>query len=125
MKYDEIFCGHKMFLRNWRKRVKLLRPPRGDFNETTTKIAESLGYTIVHWSNNSNDWKNPGVNKIISTVSSNLKGGDIVLLHASDSALQTNKALPLLLQKLKSDGYEQTSVSQLISNTSTKSEDIK
>ena len=38
---------------------------------------------------------------------------------------KATKALPLLLQKLKSDGYEQTSVSQLISNTSTKSEDIK
>lgn len=102
------------------KQIKLLRPPSGDFNKATLKIAESLGYTVVHWSNNSNDWKNPGVNKIVSTVSNNLKGGDIVLLHASDSALQTNKALPLLLQKLKSDGYEQISVSQLISNTSTK-----
>lgn len=97
------------------KQIKLLRPPSGDFNKATLKIAESLGYTVVHWSNNSNDWKNPGVNNIVSTVSNNLKGGDIVLLHASDSALQTNKALPLLLQKLKSDGYEQISVSQLIS----------
>ena len=68
--------------------------------------------------------ENPGVNNIVSTVSNNLKGGDIVLLHASDSALQTNRALPSLLQN-KSDGYEQISVSQLISNTSTKSEDVK
>ena len=78
----------------------------------------------MHWSNNSNDWKNPGVNNIVSTVSNNLKGGDIVLLHASDSALQTNRALPRSC-KNKSDGYEQISVSQLISNTSTKSEDVK
>ncbi|MEN1938754.1 polysaccharide deacetylase family sporulation protein PdaB [Paenibacillus sp. 102] len=107
------------------KQVKLLRPPSGEFNKTVLKVAESLGYTVVHWSNNSNDWKNPGVNKIVSTVANNLRGGDIVLLHASDSALQTNKSLPLLLQKLKSDGYEQVSVSQLISNTNAKSNDIK
>jgi len=107
------------------KQVKLLRPPSGEFNKTVLKVAESLGYTVVHWSNNSNDWKNPGVNKIVSTVANNLRGGDIVLLHASDSALQTNKSLPLLLQKLKSDGYEQVSVSQLISNTSARSNDIK
>lgn len=69
--------------------------------------------------------ENPGVNNIVSTVSNNLKGGDIVLLHASDSALQTNRALPFAPAKIKSDGYEQISVSQLISNTSTKSEDVK
>ena len=40
------------------KQVKLLRPPSGEFNKATLKIAESLGYTVVHWSNNSNDWKN-------------------------------------------------------------------
>ena len=49
------------------KQIKLLRPPSGDFNKATLKIAESLGYTVVHWSNNSNDWKNPGVNNIVST----------------------------------------------------------
>ncbi|MDR4156809.1 polysaccharide deacetylase family sporulation protein PdaB, partial [Bacillus cereus] len=65
------------------------------------------------------------VNNIFSTVSNNLKGVDIVLLHASDSALQTNRALPLLLQKIKSDVNEQISVSQLIANTRTKSEDVK
>ncbi|MDM5186621.1 polysaccharide deacetylase family sporulation protein PdaB [Bacillus sp. DX4.1] len=107
------------------KQVKLLRPPSGNFNKTVLKVAEPLGYTVVHWSNNSNDWKNPGVDKIVTTVANNLRGGDIVLLHASDSALQTDKALPLLLQKLKGDGYEHVSVSQLISNTNAKSEDIK
>lgn len=107
------------------KQVKLLRPPNGDFNKTVLKVAEPLGYTLVHWSNNSNDWKNPGVNTIVTTVANNLRGGDIILLHASDSALQTNKALPLLLQKLKSDGYKHVSVSQMISNTETNSKDIK
>ncbi|MDR4458518.1 polysaccharide deacetylase family sporulation protein PdaB, partial [Bacillus tropicus] len=36
----------------------------------------------------------------------------------------TNKAVPLFLLKLESDGYEQKSVSQLITNTSTKSKDV-
>ncbi|WP_144576111.1 polysaccharide deacetylase family sporulation protein PdaB [Bacillus cereus] len=121
----DLLRAQDVFTKLGLKQVKLLRPPSGEFNKATLKIAESLGYTVVHWSNNSNDWKNPGVNNIVSTVSNNLKGGDIVLLHASDSALQTNRALPLLLQKIKSDGYEQISVSQLISNTSTKSEDVK
>lgn len=106
------------------KQVQLLRPPNGSFNKTVLKIAESLGYTVVHWSNNSNDWKNPGVNKIVTAVSENLHEGDIILLHASDSALQTNQALPMLLQKLKTDGFENVPVSQLISNTKAKSKDI-
>ncbi|EOV9528660.1 polysaccharide deacetylase family sporulation protein PdaB [Bacillus cytotoxicus] len=120
----DLLRAHDVFEKLGVKQLTLLRPPSGDFNKTTLKVADSLGYTIVHWSNNPNDWKNPGVDQIVSSVSNHLRGGDIILLHASDSALQTNKALPLLLQKLKSDGYEPISISQLISNTNAKSKNV-
>ncbi|MDR4162661.1 polysaccharide deacetylase family protein, partial [Bacillus paranthracis] len=85
----DILRAQDVFTKLGVKQIYLLRPPSGDFNKAKLKIAESHGYTVAHWHNNSNDWKNPSVNNIVSTVSNNLTGGDSVLLYASDSALQT------------------------------------
>ncbi|MGG4037593.1 polysaccharide deacetylase family sporulation protein PdaB [Heyndrickxia ginsengihumi] len=94
--------------------VKLLRSPTGHFDKKTVKVAEQLGYTVVHWSVDSDDWKNPGVKTIVNkTVKA--KNGDIILLHASDSAKQTAKALPIITKDLSHKG-KFTTVSDLITN---------
>jgi len=107
------------------KDITLLRPPNGNFDKTVLKVADSVGYTVVHWSVNSNDWKNPGVDQIVNNVTSKLKGGDIVLLHASDSAKQTEKALPAIIKGVKQKGYSNATVSDIISNAEAKSKEIK
>lgn len=122
---QDLLKAQEIFTKLGAKDVELLRPPNGSFDKTVLKIAESLGYTVVHWSNNSDDWKNPGITKIVKKVSEKLQAGDIILLHASDSALQTNAALPLLIQQMKTEGYANSSVSELISNTQIKSKDIQ
>ncbi|TYR73105.1 polysaccharide deacetylase family sporulation protein PdaB [Rossellomorea vietnamensis] len=100
------------------KDVKLLRMPTGHFDKRVISIADKLGYTVVHWSVNSQDWTNPGVEQIVENVSA-AKKGDIVLLHASDSAKQTEKALPEIVKSLKSKG-DFISVSEMIANGNTK-----
>ncbi len=120
----DILRAHDAFSKLGIKNIQLLRPPSGNFDKNVLKIAESLGYTVVHWSINSHDWKNPGISKIVNNVTKNVHGGDIILLHASDSALQTNKALPNLIQQLRANGYMNLSVSELISNTDAKSKDV-
>jgi len=122
---QDILKAQEIFTKLGVKEIKLLRPPSGNFNKEVLQTAESLGYTVVHWSNNSDDWRNPGVNTIVKNVSGNMQSGDIILLHASDSALQTNQALPLLIQQLRAAGYVNASVSELISNTQTKSTDVQ
>ena len=82
------------------KNIQLLRAPTGHFDQTTLKIAQGYGYTVVHWSIDSKDWTNPGVETIVENVSKATKG-DIILLHASDSAKQTEKAIPLDLRSIK------------------------
>ena len=57
---------------------------------------------------------NPGINTIIDRVSKKAKGGDIVLLHASDTCKQTAEALPTLIKNLKDQGYQFVTVSQLL-----------
>ncbi|MBO1515297.1 polysaccharide deacetylase family sporulation protein PdaB [Metabacillus bambusae] len=107
------------------KDVTLLRPPSGGFNKEVLSMAEKHGYSVVHYSIDSDDWTNPGVEVIVKNTTSKIKGGDIVLLHASDSAKQTNKALPLILNELKKKGLKNVSVGDIIANADAKSSEVK
>ncbi|MGV3465227.1 MAG: polysaccharide deacetylase family sporulation protein PdaB [Heyndrickxia sp.] len=111
---SDILKAQEVFKKLNIKNVKLLRSPTGHFDEKTLKVAESLGLTVVHWSVNSNDWKNPGVNKIVQ-YTAKAKNGDIILLHASDSARQTAKALPAIVNELSKKGSF-IKVSDMIAN---------
>jgi peptidoglycan-N-acetylglucosamine deacetylase len=105
------------------KNIQLLRAPTGHFDQTTLKIAQGYGYTVVHWSIDSKDWTNPGVEAIVENVSKATKG-DIILLHASDSAKQTEKAIPLILDQLKKKNLKLVSISEMIANANTNTSEI-
>jgi peptidoglycan-N-acetylglucosamine deacetylase len=104
--------------------IKLLRAPTGHFDKRLLKFGEQMGYTVVHWSVNSQDWTNPGIEKIVQNAGQ-ADQGDIVLLHASDSAKQTKNALPKLLQQLREKNLTFVTVSEMIANSSAKSEEIQ
>ncbi|WP_017754824.1 polysaccharide deacetylase family sporulation protein PdaB [Calidifontibacillus oryziterrae] len=107
------------------KDIKYLRTPTGNFNKKILQIADTYGYTIVHWSIDSKDYTNPGVNLIVKNVIPKLTGGDIILLHASDSATQTEKALPLIIKGIKEKKLKNVTITELISNADIKSEEVK
>ncbi|MDN3019704.1 polysaccharide deacetylase family sporulation protein PdaB [Paenibacillus sp. BSR1-1] len=111
----DIAKAQEVFVKLNVKDIKLLRAPTGHFDERALKIAKRYGYTMVHWRVDSKDWTNPGVGKIVANVKKAEKG-DIVLLHASDSAKQTAKALPLILQDIRQKGLKLVSVSEMIAN---------
>ncbi|MBT2639896.1 MULTISPECIES: polysaccharide deacetylase family sporulation protein PdaB [unclassified Bacillus (in: firmicutes)] len=106
------------------KNIALLRAPTGHFDQRTLKIAERLGYTVVHWSLDTKDWTNPGT-EVIAANASTAKKGDILLMHASDSAKQTAEALPLVLKDIRSKNLKMVTVSELIANGDSKSAEIK
>lgn len=105
--------------------LTLLRPPTGQFNKNVLDVAKQYGYTVVHYSINSDDWTNPGVQKIVQNVNETVSAGDIVLFHASDSAKQTKEALPEIVHHLRSKGLKNVTVSDLIANTDAKSSEVK
>jgi peptidoglycan-N-acetylglucosamine deacetylase len=106
------------------KNIELLRAPTGHFDQRTLKIAERLGYTVVHWSLDTKDWMNPGT-EVIAANASKAKKGDILLMHASDSAKQTAEALPLVLKDIRSKNLKMVTVSEMIANGESKSAEIK
>lgn len=106
------------------KNIKLARAPDGHFDQKTLKVADRLGLTVVHWSINSQDWTNPGVDKIVKMVSG-AKKGDIILLHASDSAKQTSTALPRIIEHLNQKKLKFVSISEMIANANSDTKEIK
>lgn len=99
------------------KQPNLIRLPNGDFDKRVLRIAEELNYKVIQWDTDSLDWMNIGTDKIINRVVSRTHPGDIILLHASDSVKQTHEALPVIIDQLRTEGYEFVSVSQLLSQT--------
>src|SRR5690625_1825003 len=96
--------------------INYVRTPSGYFNEEMITLAEDLGFQVIHWSVNPNDWKNPGVNEISNFVMEHTSNGDIVLLHASDSAKQTAKALKKVIPSLQKKKLSFVSISELLSD---------
>jgi len=95
-------------------RTRLIRTPYGSINGKVVKLLGTLNYRTIHWSVDSLDWTNPGVDAIVKRVLSQTRSGDIILMHASDSATQTAKALPIMIDRLRAKGFRFVTVSELI-----------
>ncbi|MEI3613233.1 polysaccharide deacetylase family sporulation protein PdaB [Pseudogracilibacillus sp. SO30301A] len=100
--------------------INYIRPPSGHFNKEIVKLAEDNGLEVIHWSVNPNDWENPGTKEITDHVLKEVKSGDIVLLHASDSAKQTANALQSILPHFKEEKLTFVTISELINGVQAK-----
>lgn len=94
------------------KRSRLFRPPYGDYNNRVVETARQTGYEVIQWSVDSLDWKNKGVEDLVSRATRNVKSGDILLFHNDSKYIV--QALPRVLEKLQQQGLEIVPVSQLI-----------
>lgn len=94
--------------------INYIRPPSGHFNKEIIEMIKQVGLEPIHWSVHPNDSENPGVKKIIKELTEDVAGGDIVLLHASDSAKQTSEALETVLPTLLDNDIQLVTISELI-----------
>ncbi|MEV7002433.1 glycosyltransferase [Streptomyces sp. NPDC093982] len=70
------------------------------------------GYTSVFVDTDSDDWKRPGVSKIVKWATPDAGEGASVLFHdAGGERSQTIKALPTYIEKMKAKGYTFTTIS--------------
>lgn len=121
----QITTAHSMLTEITGKEPNLIRLPNGDFDKRVLRIANDLNYKVIQWDTDSLDWMNPGVDKIINRVVTKAHKGDIILLHASDSCKQTHEALPVIIDKLRQQGYEFVTVSELMASAQVKSDSVK
>lgn len=92
----------------------LFRPPYGDYNNTLIEAVASCKCHCIQWDVDSLDWKNYGVDSIVSTVLNHkhLGNGSIILMH--NGAKYTKDALPAVIEGLQNKGFEIVPISQLI-----------
>lgn len=93
--------------------VTLYRGPYGEYNNRSVAAIEDMGMYYIQWDCDSLDWKpSYTVDTVVKSALKNVKPGSIMLLHIG--AEPTTKALPIILQQLKKDGYELVLVEDLI-----------
>lgn len=91
------------------------RPPEGVFNNESLNIIKQLNYNTIFWSIAYKDWetnKQGNVEKAVNSVIDNLHNGAIILLHTVSE--DNVKALPIIIDKIRDNGYEIQSIDNLI-----------
>ncbi|MFM1650699.1 polysaccharide deacetylase family protein [Brevibacillus sp. B_LB10_24] len=93
------------------------RPPGGELTHTVLRESARQKHPIAIWSyaQDTQDWKNPGVSKIVTRVTGSAKPGNIVLFHDSGiDRTQTLQAVDRTLAILSKRGYKFVTLSELM-----------
>ncbi|WP_010284733.1 polysaccharide deacetylase family protein [Bacillus timonensis] len=88
------------------KKPAFLRTPYGSTNELVADVAKEKKYSIILWSIDSLDWAQKSPDVIYSNVISNIRNGDIILMHTDSDEYDTYEILPRVIEELKKKGFE-------------------
>ncbi len=95
--------------------TSLLRPPEGVVPDSLLRLCGSLEYSVILWNIDTRDWAHPSPSKISKTVVSQVRAGDIILMHDYiGKKSPTPAALEIFLPRLLEMGYSFVTVSELI-----------
>lgn len=89
----------------------LLRPPGGYYDSASLAVLGNLGMPAIMWSIDTRDWQHRNAQRTIDTVLSQVKDGDIILMHDIDAP--TADAAQVLIPELTNRGYQLVTVSEL------------
>ena len=84
---------------------------RPSYGQSSKKIRKSSSMPIVIWNIDTLDWKYHSSNRIVNSVLSKVKEGDIILLH--DLYISSINAVDKLIPELLERGYMPVTVSEL------------
>jgi peptidoglycan/xylan/chitin deacetylase (PgdA/CDA1 family) len=94
---------------------RLFRPPYGSWDRVTHALLRRRGMAMILWSVDSEDYRRPGIRRIVHNVVTAVHPGAIVLMHdAGGDRTQTLRALPYLVRKLRRSGYGLVTVPELL-----------
>ncbi|MFD0960410.1 polysaccharide deacetylase family protein [Paenibacillus chungangensis] len=94
-----------------------IRPPYGEIVPAQVRWGMRNGYTVINWDVDSEDWRvGASSDQVMSNIDRTLQSGSIVLQHGGgDEDLSgTIEALPRLINKLRSEGYELVTLPELL-----------
>lgn len=109
---DEIISCNDKIKAITNKDVTLFRPPYGEYDNKLVINCKEQQMYCTQWNIDSLDWKDPTPQQMVERIKNNLKNGSIILMH--NGAKNTPEALPMIIDAIKSEGYELVPISQLI-----------
>ena len=108
---EEIEYCHKIVKEYTSLDMNLFAPPSGSFNQTTIKVAESLGYKTIMWTRDTIDWRDKNTDLIYSRAIKDIKGGDLILMHPTQNS---RDALDRILTYIENNNLVATTVSSVL-----------
>lgn len=96
--------------------VKTMRPPYGALNDTVRSVCQSMGYKIILWDVDTEDWRGNSADRMMNTITKLTRDGSIILMHdrkhkGQDTIIETTRRT---VEKYRAEGYTFVTVSQLL-----------
>lgn len=97
------------------RQATLFRPPYGEYNDVTVKVADSLGLTLVLWNVVSGD-PDPSLARehIVQAMKVGVKTGSIVVFHANGKGRHTRAVIEDLHDYLLDRGLQPMTITELM-----------
>ena len=90
----------------------MFRAPYGALNTNVRRLSRELGYSIINWTLDTEDWRNRDADAIYQRIMDNVIDGTIVLMH--DVYATTMDAAERAIASLIAQGFQLVTVSELI-----------
>lgn len=120
---EDLKVAQRVIFRTLGVTPHLYRPPHGTKTPWELKAAENEGMIVVTWSVSTNEISVPSAEKLAENIVNEVDPGEIILLHdghgtdydseRADKSLLV-EALPLMIEKLKAEGYRFVTVPSLL-----------
>ena len=109
---EEMKRCHKVIKQILSIDMTLFAPPGGSYNSSTIKASEEMGYKTIMWTRDTIDWRDKNEQLIFSRATSNMSGGDLILMHPTSS---TAAVLEKIILYARDNDLKITKVSDVIS----------
>jgi peptidoglycan/xylan/chitin deacetylase (PgdA/CDA1 family) len=97
------------------RQASLYRPPYGEQDERTVRIAAEAGLITVQYDLASGD-PDPGTSRerLVSSVTTGARNGSIIVMHMNGRGWKTAEALPDIIGELRRKGFHLVSVGEMM-----------
>jgi len=90
----------------------IFRAPFGSLNSRVINTARDLGYSLLHWSLDPQDWYTRCPYAIYDDIMARVTDGSIILLH--DIHTSTMEAMARVIPRLVADGFDLVTASEVL-----------
>ncbi len=92
--------------------IRVMRPTYGAHNERVRRIANEMGYKIILWDVDTNDWRKRTTDQMVATILSSATDGSIILMH--DRYPTTLETTAAVIDELRARGFTFVTVSEML-----------